>query len=137
MEKVNESQHRQSTNNSRQPRQPTTRSQLQPTNSDSQKSTFRDGIFKLLRSPGIDSKESIPPAVVACRAGTKTCRFLDPIDCSKIPAQHSTTETLQQTINNYHRKAHLTYNSPQLTDKNTTRQGWSNRIYCTLKEINL
>jgi hypothetical protein len=25
-----------------------------------------DGIFKLLRSPGIDSKETIPPAYVAC-----------------------------------------------------------------------
>jgi hypothetical protein len=29
-------------------------------------------IFKLLRSPGIDSKESIPPAYVAWRAGTTT-----------------------------------------------------------------
>jgi hypothetical protein len=29
-------------------------------------SSFRDGIFKLLRSPGIDSKESISPAYVAC-----------------------------------------------------------------------
>jgi hypothetical protein len=29
----------------------------------------RDGIFKLLRSPGINSKESIPPAYVAWRAG--------------------------------------------------------------------
>jgi hypothetical protein len=28
----------------------------------------RDGIFKLLRSPGIDFKESNPPAYVACRA---------------------------------------------------------------------
>jgi hypothetical protein len=27
---------------------------------------IRDGIFKLLRSPGIDSKEAIPPAYVAC-----------------------------------------------------------------------
>jgi hypothetical protein len=27
--------------------------------------TEKDGIFKLLRSPGIDSKESIPPAYVA------------------------------------------------------------------------
>jgi|LakMenEpi03Aug12_release.lakeMendotaPanAssembly.Ray.scaffolds.fasta_scaffold2698716_1 hypothetical protein len=30
----------------------------------------RDCIFKLLRSPGIDSKESTPPAYVAWRAGT-------------------------------------------------------------------
>jgi hypothetical protein len=35
----------------------------------------RDGIFKLLRSPGIDSKESIPPAYVAWRA-VKTSLFL-------------------------------------------------------------
>jgi hypothetical protein len=32
----------------------------------------RDGIFELLRSPGIDSKESTPPANVAWRAGTAT-----------------------------------------------------------------
>ncbi len=30
---------------------------------------IRDGIFKLLRSPGIDSKESALPAYVAWRAG--------------------------------------------------------------------
>jgi hypothetical protein len=29
-------------------------------------------ICKHLRSPGIDTKESILPAYVACRAGTKT-----------------------------------------------------------------
>ncbi len=29
-------------------------------------SIVRDGIFKLVRNPGIDSKESIPPAHVAC-----------------------------------------------------------------------
>jgi hypothetical protein len=29
---------------------------------------YRDGIFKLLRRPGIDSKESIPPAYEAWRA---------------------------------------------------------------------
>ena len=32
----------------------------------------RDGIFKLLRSPGIASKQLIPPAYVAWRAGTTT-----------------------------------------------------------------
>ncbi len=32
----------------------------------------RDGIFKLLWSPGIDSKELIPPACVAWWAGTTT-----------------------------------------------------------------
>jgi hypothetical protein len=32
----------------------------------------RARIFKLLRSPCIDSKESIPPAYVAGRAGTTT-----------------------------------------------------------------
>ncbi len=32
--------------------------------------------FKILRGPGIDSKESIPPAYVAWRAGTITLLFL-------------------------------------------------------------
>ncbi len=32
----------------------------------------RARIFKLLRGPGIDSKESIPPAYIAWRAGTTT-----------------------------------------------------------------
>jgi hypothetical protein len=48
--------------------------------------TYRDGIFKLLRSSVIYSKELIPPAYVAWRADTTTL-FLSPIDCSKIPAQ--------------------------------------------------
>jgi hypothetical protein len=50
----------------------------------------RDGIFKLLMSPGFDSKESIPPAYVAWRADTTILFLLDSkpsIDCSKIPAQ--------------------------------------------------
>ncbi len=45
-------------------------------------------IFKRLWSPGIDSKESIPPAYEARRAGTNNpipTRFLAPIDCLKIP----------------------------------------------------
>ncbi len=36
----------------------------------------RGGIFKLLWSPEIDSKESIPPAYVAWRAGTKALSLL-------------------------------------------------------------
>ncbi len=36
----------------------------------------RDGIFKLLWSSGIDSKESIPPAYVPWRAGTKNLFLL-------------------------------------------------------------
>jgi hypothetical protein len=36
----------------------------------------RDGIFKLLRIQGIESKESIPPAYVAWRAGTTTLFLL-------------------------------------------------------------
>jgi len=36
---------------------------------------FKDGIFKLLRSPEIDSKELIPSAYVAWRAG-RTTQFL-------------------------------------------------------------
>ncbi len=50
----------------------------------------RARIFKRLRSPGIDSKERIPPAYAARRAGTITLyptKFLAPIDCLKIPAQ--------------------------------------------------
>jgi hypothetical protein len=63
--------------------------------------TFSDrySIFKLLRSQEIDSKESISPAYVAWRAGTNKFvpnRFLDPIDCSKIPAQDGTKESLLQ-----------------------------------------
>ncbi len=41
-------------------------------------------IFKLLRSKRIDSKELIPPAYVALRAGVRqpfSTRFLAPIDC--------------------------------------------------------
>jgi hypothetical protein len=37
---------------------------------------FRDGILKLLSSPGIDSKESIPLVYVARLAGTKTLFLL-------------------------------------------------------------
>jgi hypothetical protein len=36
----------------------------------------RDGTFKLLRNPGIDSKESILPAYVSCRSGTTTLFLL-------------------------------------------------------------
>ncbi len=36
----------------------------------------RESIFKLLRSPGIDGKESIPSADVAWRAGTTTLFLL-------------------------------------------------------------
>jgi hypothetical protein len=37
----------------------------------------RARIFKRLRSPGIDSKASIPPAYVAWRAGTITLFLLN------------------------------------------------------------
>jgi hypothetical protein len=47
-----------------------------------------DDIFNLLRSPGIDFKESIPLSYVAWRAGRYDnpipTRFLAPIDCSEI-----------------------------------------------------
>jgi hypothetical protein len=45
-------------------------------------------IVNLLRSLGIDSKEPIPSAYAAWRAGTITL-FLAPIDCLKIPALSS------------------------------------------------
>ncbi len=46
-----------------------------------------DGILKLLWSPGIDSKEPIPPAGGPVRQPYIPTRFLAPIDCSKITAQ--------------------------------------------------
>ena len=46
---------------------------------------YREGVFKLLKSPGINSKESIPPSYIAWQAGTTT-RFLAPMDCTKIPS---------------------------------------------------
>jgi hypothetical protein len=47
---------------------------------------YRARICKRLRRPGIDSKESIPPAYVACRAGTskRGCRTGRP-GCESIP----------------------------------------------------
>ena len=57
---------------------------------------IRARIFKLLRSPRIDSKDYIPPAYVAWRAGTTTLfltRFLAPLNCSKIPAHPPLTHT--------------------------------------------
>ncbi len=37
---------------------------------------YRDGILKLLRSPGIDSKKSMRPAYVAWKSGTRTLLLL-------------------------------------------------------------
>ncbi len=51
---------------------------------------FRGGVFKLLWSPEIDSKELIPPAYVAWQAGMRTLFLLGswpPRDWSKIPAK--------------------------------------------------
>jgi hypothetical protein len=53
-------------------------------------SVTRARILKLLRRPRLDSKESIPVAYVAWRAGTTTLfllGFLAPTDCLKIPAE--------------------------------------------------
>jgi hypothetical protein len=44
-------------------------------------------IFKRLRSPEIDSKESIPPVFVGRYDNPIPTRFLATIDCSKIPAR--------------------------------------------------
>ncbi len=55
----------------------------------SQEILIRARIFKLLRSPGINSKESIPPAYVAWRTGAKALFLLGseaPIGCLKMPA---------------------------------------------------
>jgi hypothetical protein len=50
----------------------------------------RDRIFKLLRSPGISSKEPIPPGCAAWRGPVRqpySYSVPSPIDCLKIPAQ--------------------------------------------------
>ncbi len=46
-------------------------------------------LIKLLRSPGIDSKESIPRlcSLAGLYDNPITTRFLAPIECLKIPAQ--------------------------------------------------
>ncbi len=53
-------------------------------------SHIRVQILKLLRSPGIDSKEPVPPGCVCSLAGRYDnpipTLFLAPIDCFKIPA---------------------------------------------------
>ena len=49
---------------------------LDPNSGSSKAKEPRARIFILLRSPGIDSKESIPPAYVAWRAGTTTIFLL-------------------------------------------------------------
>ncbi len=52
---------------------------------------LKSQIFKLLRSLGIDSKESISPAYLAAGRydNPVPTRFLAPIDRLKIPAQNS------------------------------------------------
>ncbi len=58
----------------------------------SRKEMYRDGIFKLLRGPGIDFKKSITPAYVAWRASMATLFLLGsspPCRFSKIPAQRT------------------------------------------------
>ncbi len=53
-------------------------------------SSVRARIFKLLKSPRIDSKQSIPPAYVAWRRrydNLVPTRFLAPMDCLQIRAQ--------------------------------------------------
>jgi hypothetical protein len=49
---------------------------------------YRARIFKLLKGPRIDSKESIPPAcsLTGRNDNPLPTRFLAPIDCLKIPA---------------------------------------------------
>jgi hypothetical protein len=59
---------------------------------------YRARICKRLRRPGIDSEDSIPPAYVALRAGTKNRvvvqarqaenRFLGSLKCLQIRAQY-------------------------------------------------
>ncbi len=53
-----------------------------------QSKTNRGGILKFLWSPGIDSKELIPPAYALAGLYNNPipARFLSPLDCSKVPA---------------------------------------------------
>jgi hypothetical protein len=58
----------------------------------------RAQIFKLLRSPGIDYKELIPPAYVRYDNPIPT-RFLDPIEhLKKIPDQYNTSHFKTQIV---------------------------------------
>ncbi len=53
---------------------------------------YREGSFKLLRSLGTDSKESIPAGICSLAGrydNPVSTRCLARIDCSKIPAQLS------------------------------------------------
>ncbi len=52
-------------------------------------------IWKLIRSPGIDSKKSIPPAYVARRAGTTTLFLL-------VPSPHRLFKNLALDTRRYH-----------------------------------
>ena len=67
--------------------------------------TYRARIFKLLRSPRIDSQEPIPPGCVDWRAGMTNLfgySYSVPIDCLKIPALNSSSKHLTyQRSRNY------------------------------------
>jgi len=59
---------------------------------------YKDGVFKLLKSPGIDSKA--PDSASLCSLAGRydnpiPIRFLEPRDCSKIPARYSTPACLK------------------------------------------
>ncbi len=57
---------------------------------------YRARIFKLLKSPRIDSKKSIPPA--GRYDNPIPTRFLAPIDCLKIPALGFECQTLKNPL---------------------------------------
>ncbi len=61
-------------------------------------------IFKYIRNPWIDSKESIPPAYVACYDNPIPTRFLAPIDCLKIPALYTKQTTWPVCTGRYLKK---------------------------------
>jgi hypothetical protein len=63
----------------------------------SQLEKFLARIFKLLRSPRIDSNESIPPAYVALRAGTKTLFLLGSYSFHGL-FKNSSTDSAQDTM---------------------------------------
>ncbi len=84
----------------------------------------RARIFKLLRSPRIDSKEPIPLGCVAWRAVTTrdtgydnpiSTRFLSPIDSLKIPALYSYTPNVVVSLVSLHKPT-----TPDMRNTNTT-----------------
>ncbi len=93
---------------------------------------YWDGTFWLLRSPGIDSKESIPPPY----DNLIPARFLAPRDCSKIPALWPpfSHERVTSRVTNYCKKYILQpwiYVVDEFNAKTVTQQALSSFWLCS------